>query len=50
MDVNNIFTNYGINDFKQNPMSETDFIKIFLSRCLGNACKQSQWPVGKYIE
>ena len=49
MDVNNTFTNYGITDFK-NPMSETNFIKIFLSRCPGNACKQSQWPGGKYIE
>ena len=27
MEVNNIFINYGITDFKQNPMSETDFIK-----------------------
>ena len=45
-----IFINYGITDFKQNPISETDFIKIFLSGCPGNACKRSQWPAGKYIE
>ena len=50
MEVNNIFVNYGITDFKQNPMSETDFIKIFLSGCPGNARKRSQWPAGKYIE
>ena len=25
MEVINIFVNYGISDFKQNPMSETDF-------------------------
>ena len=28
MEFNNIFINYGITDFKQNPMSDTDFIKI----------------------
>ena len=50
IEVNNIFINYGITDFKQNPMSETDFIYIFLSRCPGNARKQSQWPAWKYIE
>ena len=27
MEVNNIFINYGITDFKENPMSETDFKK-----------------------
>ena len=50
MEVNNIFIKYGITDFKQNPMSETDFIKIFLSGCPGNARKRSQCPAGKYIE
>ena len=49
MEVNNIFINYGITDFKQHPMSETDFIEIFLSESgtPRNAHERSQWPAGK---
>ena len=45
MEVKNIFINYGITDFKQNPMSETDFIKKIPVRAQG--CPDV-WELRKY--
>ena len=49
MEANNTFINYGITDFKQNPMSETDFIEIFLSGYHGNARSRVNGLLGNIL-